>query len=56
MKESGAQVKHWKKYKVTTNSNHKQAVYENVLEKRLDVDRPDQVYVGAITYLWSREG
>ena len=46
MKEANVQVKHRKKYKVTTNSNHKQPVYENVLDRRFDVDRPDQAYVG----------
>ena len=29
MKEAGVAVKYRKKYKVTTNSNHKQPVFEN---------------------------
>lgn len=56
MKEAGVQVKHRKKYKVTTNSNHKQPVFDNVLNREFDVDRPDQVYAGDITYLWTQEG
>lgn len=56
MKEANVQVKHRKKYKVTTNSNHKQPVFDNVLNRQFDVDRPDQVYVGDITYLWTQEG
>jgi putative transposase len=56
MKEAGVQVKHRRKYKVTTNSNHKQPVFENVLDRQFDVAQPDQVYVGDITYLWSGEG
>ena len=56
MKEAKVQVKHRKKYKVTTNSNHKQPVFENVLNRQFDVDQPDQVYVGDITYLWTQEG
>ncbi len=56
MKEADVQVKHRKKYKVTTNSNHKQPVYENVLDRQFDVDRPDQAYVGDITYVWTQEG
>ena len=49
MKEAGVQVKHRKKYKVTTNSNHKQPVFDNVLNRQFDVAQPDQVYVGDIT-------
>jgi putative transposase len=56
MKEAGVQVKRRKKHKVTTNSNHKQPVYENVLKRCFDVDRPDEAYVGDITYIWTQEG
>jgi len=56
MKEAGVQVKRRKKHKVTTNSNHKQPVYENVLKRCFDVDQPDRAYVGDITYLWTQEG
>ena len=56
MKEANVQVKRRKKYKVTTNSNHKQPAFENVLDRQFDVDRADQVYVGDITYLWTQEG
>ncbi|MCU7896608.1 MAG: hypothetical protein KZQ66_07060 [Candidatus Thiodiazotropha sp. (ex Lucinoma aequizonata)] len=33
MREAGVSVKQRKKYKVTTNSNHKQPVFENLLER-----------------------
>ena len=33
MREAGVPVRHRKKYKVTTDSNHKQPVYENVLNR-----------------------
>jgi len=56
MKEAGVQVKHRKKYKVTTNSNHRQPLFDNVVDRQFDVDEPDQVYVGDITYLWTQEG
>ena len=56
MKEAGVQVKHRKKYKVTTNSNHKQPVFNNVVDRKFDIDQPDQIYVGDITYLWTQEG
>jgi putative transposase len=56
MKEASVQVKSRKKYKVTTDSNHKQPVFDHVLERQFDVDQPDQVYVGDITYIWTQEG
>ena len=54
MKEANVQVKRRKKYKVTTNSNHKQPVFENVLNRQFDVDQADRAYVGDITYLWTQ--
>ena len=56
MREANVQVRHRKKYKVTTNSNHKQPVFENLVERKFDIDRPDQVYAADITYLWTQEG
>ena len=56
MKEAGVQVRRRKKYKVTTNSNHKQPVYENLVSRQFDVDEKDTVYAGDITYIWTQEG
>ncbi len=56
MREAGVQVRHRKKYKVTTDSNHKQPVFDNLLDRQFDVSQPDQVYVSDITHLWTREG
>ena len=56
MKEAGVQVRHRKKYKVTTDSNHQQPVFENVLDRQFDVAKPDTAYVGDITYIWTQEG
>ena len=56
MKEADVQVRHRKKYKVTTNSNHKQPVFEHLLERQFDVPQPDQVYAADITYIWTQEG
>jgi hypothetical protein len=56
MREANVQVRHRKKYKVTTNSNHKQPVFENLVEREFDIDRPDQVYAADITYVWTQEG
>jgi transposase InsO family protein len=56
MKEAGVQVKHKKKYKVTTDSNHQQPVYENLLERDFSAEQPDQVYAADVTYIWTSEG
>jgi putative transposase len=47
MKEAGVWVRSKKKYKVTTNSDHKQPVFDNLLKREFDVAHPDQVYVAA---------
>lgn len=56
MREAGVKAKCRKKYKVTTNSNHKQPVFENVLNREFTAEGPDQAYVSDITYLWTQEG
>lgn len=56
MREAGVQVKHRRKYKVTTNSDHQLPVFDNKLNRQLNVAIPNQVYVGDITYIWTREG
>ncbi len=56
MKEAKAQVRHKKKYKVTTNSNHKLPLFDNLLKRQFYVAKPDQVYVSDITYIWTQEG
>jgi putative transposase len=44
MKEAGVAVKSKRKYKVTTNSNHKQPVFENRLKRDFSPLQPNQVY------------
>lgn len=56
MKEASIYVRYRKKYKVTTNSNHKNPLFENVLNRQFKVDKPNQSYVSDITYLWTQEG
>ena len=56
MREAGVRASYRKKYKVTTNSQHQQPVFENVLARQFTAGRPAQAYVSDITYIWTREG
>jgi len=56
MREAEVRVRYRKKYKVTTNSNHKQPIFDNLLQRQFDVPRPDQVYAADVTYVWTQEG
>ena len=56
MKEAGVKVRHKKKYKVTTDSNHKLPVFENLLGRKFQVEDRDLAYVSDITYIWTNEG
>jgi len=56
MREAGVQVRHRKKFKATTNSNHKQPVFDNLVNRQFDIPQTDQVYVADVTYIWTQEG
>ena len=56
MKEAGVKAKQRRKYKVTTNSNHKQPMFENLLNRKFEVAQSDQVYAADVTYVWTQEG
>lgn len=45
MKEANVWVRYKKKYKVTTNSDHNQPIYPNVLEQNFNVETADQAWV-----------
>ena len=56
MRETGIQARQRKKYKVTTNSNHRQPVFENLVNREFEIGQPDQVYAADVTYIWTQEG
>ena len=56
MREAGVWVRYRRRYRVTTNSNHRQPVFENHLGREFSVKAPDQVYAGDITYVWTQQG
>jgi len=56
MKQAGISVRRKKKYKATTDSNHKKPLFENVLKRQFDVKQPNKVYASDITNIWTSEG
>jgi len=56
MKKAGVKFKYRKKFKRTTDSNHKLPVAANLLDRQFEVDRPDAVWCSDITYLWTLQG
>jgi transposase InsO family protein len=45
-----------RKFCHTTDSNHKQPVAENLLDRQFDPSAPNKVWLADITYIWTREG
>lgn len=56
MKEAGVFVRYHKKYKATTNSNHKLPIFDNVLKRVFYAPKTNCVYVSDITYIATQEG
>jgi putative transposase len=56
MKEAGVWVRYKKKYKATTNSDHKKPIDGNELKQDFVAQQPDLVWVQDITYAWTSEG
>lgn len=45
-----------KKFRITTNSSHQLAVYQNLLNRDFKAQKPNQKWVGDISYLPTNEG
>ena len=56
MKLAGVAAKQRKRFKATTDSNHRLPVAPNLLNRRFSVTTPNCVWVGDITYVWTSEG
>lgn len=56
MRKNGIKSKRKAKWKATTNSNHNLPVAPNLLEQNFNINEPNIVWVGYITYNWTDEG
>lgn len=56
MAEQGLAVKTKKRFKATTDSNHRLPVADNLLNRQFSPACPNQCYVGDITYIATDEG
>jgi putative transposase len=45
-----------RRYRTTTKADARHPVAPNLLKRDFSAERPDQVWVGDITYVWTREG
>lgn len=55
-RELGLEAKAAKKFKATTDSAHPHPVAPNRLERRFEAPAADRIWVGDISYVWTREG
>lgn len=56
MKEQELESKSKRQFKATTDSNHERPVAPNRLNRAFQVNQPDRVYAGDITYIPTDEG
>ena len=56
MKKRGLKPRYPKRFKVTTDSGHNEAVSPNLLNRQFDVVAPNKGWKTDITYVWALEG
>ena len=56
MAKLNLQPRYPKRFRVTTDSDHGEAVSPNLLDRQFDVAAPDTVWATDITYVWTLEG
>ena len=54
--EYGIKCRRYKRFKVTTESNHNKLVYPNRLDQTFNANRPNETWVSDITYIWKNKG
>lgn len=56
MRDKKIVAKTKRRFKVTTNSDHKLPVAPNLVNQKFVAERPDQLWTSDITYIWTAEG
>ncbi|MEP6891308.1 MAG: IS3 family transposase [Nitrospirota bacterium] len=56
MRQDGIRAKTVKKWRATTQSNHRLPVAQNPLNRQFMVEAPNRVWAGDLTYVWTMEG
>jgi transposase InsO family protein len=56
MRAEGIRAKTVKQWRATTQSSHRMPVAANVLDRQFSITRPNRVWAGDITYVWTTEG
>jgi len=56
MRQEGIRAKTVKKWRATTQSNHRLPVAEDTLNRQFTVAHPNRVWAGDLTYVWTTEG
>jgi transposase InsO family protein len=56
MRQAGLRAKTVKKWRATTQSQHRFPVAANTLDRAFTIEAPNRVWAGDITYVWTLEG
>ncbi len=56
MARLGLEVRYPKRFKVTTDSDHNEAISPNKLDRQFEVNEPNKVWTTDISYVWTYEG
>jgi transposase InsO family protein len=56
MKSHGIRAKTKRKYRVTTDSRHRQFISPNLLNQNFRAESPNRIWTSGLTYLYTREG
>lgn len=56
MRQAGLVAKAGRKYRVTTDSSHDKPKAPDLVQRKFEASRPNELWVGDITYLWTSEG
>ena len=56
MRAAGLKARAARRFKVTTDSNHDLPIAANLLNREFEVEAPNTVWAGDITYVWTAQG